>query len=68
MSKLFNKLFTMPNADTLAKQELQDAQRGLLEAQKQADYFTAMANFYQTRINKLSQPRSQHETTTSTDI
>jgi len=43
-----------PSAEELAQRELDDARRGLLEAQRHRDYYAKTAEFYQVRINSLT--------------
>lgn len=55
-------LFTQPSAAALAKKELDDAQRGLLQAQSTAEYANSMVNYHTARIRRLSKYQDQTET------
>jgi hypothetical protein len=50
--------FRTPSPEELVSRELDQARRGLLEAQSARDYATAMVLYHETRIDRL---RSQLE-------
>ena len=57
MIKLFDSakdLFTVPSHHTLALQELEEAQRRLLEAQSGAEYAKNMVTYHEQRIKRLT--------------
>lgn len=47
-------LFRKQSAETIARSELDEAQRGLIEAQRMRDYYTKIAEFHEVRIRSLS--------------
>lgn len=51
--KSYNPFATV-DADTTARNELDAARVGLLEAQRQRDYYAKMAEFYEVRITALT--------------
>lgn len=53
------KLFRHPTADELAAKQLADAQRALLEAESQAEYYQHMAKYYSQIIARLEQRKVQ---------
>lgn len=53
MTKFF-QLFKAPPAELLARRELDEAKRRLLEAQSAAEYATAMVQYQQQRIDRLT--------------
>ena len=57
MYKIFEStkaLFALPSAKTLALQELEDAQRRLLQAQSGAEYAKNMVTYHEQRIKRLT--------------
>jgi hypothetical protein len=62
------KIFSKPSATELAYRELEDAQRHLLEFQKQRDYYAKLSEFSEVRIaslkRRLAQEKSEHAQTT----
>lgn len=46
-------LFAPPPAATMAKEELEDAERALLKAQSGREYADAMVSYHQRRISRL---------------
>lgn len=46
-------LYKKPSADTIAKEELEDAQRSLLIHQSAAEYNSQMAEYFQGVITRL---------------
>ena len=53
MSKIL-EIFREPSAMTLAVRELEQAQRGLLEAQTSQEYAPRMSEYQLDRINRLT--------------
>lgn len=47
------KIFQKPSAMTLARQELEEAQRYLLEFQKKRDFYAKLSEFSEVRIASL---------------
>lgn len=43
-----------PSAEVLAQRELESSRRGLLEAQRNRDFYSKMAEFYAVRIDRLT--------------
>ena len=50
--RLFN-MFRIPTAAELAKKELEDAKRALLEAQSAFEYAGAMVDYHTKRLRRL---------------
>lgn len=48
------RLFRKPSAILLAQQELEEAQRSVLEAQTGRDYAQRMVDYHQDRIARLA--------------
>lgn len=57
--------FRTPSPEELIARELDQARRGLLEAQTGRDYANAMVLYHETRIDRL---RSQLEVMTQEDL
>ena len=53
MSKIL-EIFREPSAMTLAVRELEQAQRGLLEAQTSQEFAHRMSEYHLDRINRLT--------------
>jgi len=51
--------FRKPSATTLAYRELEEAQRNLLECQKQRDYYAKLSEFSEIRITRLKRMLAQ---------
>lgn len=49
-----------PSAATLAQQELEEAQRGLLQAQSAAEYARSLATYHEQRIKRLKAYLHEH--------
>lgn len=49
------KIFTLPSANELALKEFEDAQRQLLQAQRERDYSTKLVEFYEMRLKALTE-------------
>jgi hypothetical protein len=62
--RLFNP-FRTPSPEELIARELDQARRGLLEAQTGRDYANAMVLYHETRIDRL---RAQLEVMTQEDL
>ena len=62
------KIFSKPSATVLAHRELEEAQRYLLEFQKQRDYYAKLSEFSEVRIaslkKRLAQEKNEYEQTT----
>lgn len=56
------KLFRKPSALSLAQQELEDAQRRLLEAQSGYEYAKRIADYHADRINRLTKYLRENHT------
>lgn len=54
MIKQFVETFRPPSAAQLAHRELEDAQRGFLEAKSQQEYATRMAQYHSDRVDRLT--------------
>lgn len=54
MLKEFIQTFRKPSAATLARIELEDAQRQLLAAQSSAEYASRLAGYHSDRIKRLT--------------
>lgn len=50
---LFNSMFKTPQADVLAQRELESAQRELLQAHSQKEYWEQMVVYQTKRVNRL---------------
>lgn len=50
----FVKLFQLPSPIYLAKQELEESKRKLLEANSSKEYAQAMCHYYETKIKRLN--------------
>lgn len=62
--KRFIQMFKVPAADTIALQELQEARRGLLDAEAALEQATAFVAMYEARIRRL-EARTATEATAS---
>jgi hypothetical protein len=54
MIEQIKELFRTPSAMTLAVRELEQAQRGLLEAQTSQEYAHRMSEYHSDRITRLT--------------
>jgi hypothetical protein len=54
MIEQLKELFRTPSAMTLAVRELEQAQRGLLEAQTSQEYSHRMSEYHNDRIKRLT--------------
>ncbi len=54
MFEEFKNTFRKPSAIALAQQELEDAERSLLEALSSAEYAKRMSEYHADRIKRLS--------------
>lgn len=54
MFKKLKQLFDAPSAEVIAIRELEEAKRGLLDAQTGREYANAMCAYYESKIKRLS--------------
>lgn len=54
MNSSITNIFRKPSAVMLARQELEDAQRSLLQAQSAAEYARRMTEYHFDRIKRLT--------------
>lgn len=54
MFKKLKQLFEAPSAEVIAIRELEEAKRGLLDAQTGREYANAMCSYYESKIKRLS--------------
>lgn len=53
MIDAIKRIFSKPSAAILAQRELEEAERQLLRAQSQAEYYTSVVSFYQRNASRL---------------
>lgn len=58
MFEWITEQFRKPSAQVLAQREYEDAQRGLLEAQRSRDYYDSVVGFHSTRLSRLRAMRA----------
>jgi len=54
MLKLFASIFRKPTAVMLARLELEEAQRSLLQAKSAAEYARRLSEYHQDRLRRLT--------------
>ena len=61
MINIIKELFRKPSASVIAQRELEDAQRDLLTAQSNREYYAHMENMLGERIKRLQAVRRAQE-------